>query len=88
STEMDIIPPIRPRAPGRPPIARRRGTDEGPTRYNCKKQFRCGICKGYEHNKLTCPGGGPNYVAMMAAMEAARKGATPRGGRPRTFCVV
>ncbi|KAF5205996.1 hypothetical protein FRX31_004429 [Thalictrum thalictroides] len=84
STEMEILPPIRPRAPGRPPVSRRRGIDEGPAKYNCKKQFRCGICKGYGHNKLTCPGGGPNYAAMMAAMETAKKGATPAGGRPRT----
>ncbi|KAF5190604.1 hypothetical protein FRX31_019809, partial [Thalictrum thalictroides] len=92
-TTEEIQPPIRPRAPGRPPMNRRRGLDEGPIQYSGKRQHRCTICKEYGHNKTTCMGGGAECDAMQAAIAASLaaasqppppKGATPKGGRPRT----
>ncbi|KAF5207828.1 hypothetical protein FRX31_002584, partial [Thalictrum thalictroides] len=63
----DIHPPLRPKAPGRPPMQRKRGLDEGPIRYGGKKQHRCSVCKGYNHNKSTCPGGGPKFETFLGA---------------------
>ncbi|KAF5195862.1 Pentatricopeptide repeat-containing protein [Thalictrum thalictroides] len=81
-----ILPPIKSRKPGRPAIQRKRGLDEGPVRYGGKKQVRCSICKEYGHNKTTCTGGCADYEAYVAATSKgpAKKGATKKGGRPRT----
>ncbi|PIA43598.1 hypothetical protein AQUCO_01900178v1 [Aquilegia coerulea] len=80
-----VMPPIRPRKPGRPTVNRKRGADEGPAPVG-KIEHRCSKCKGWGHNKTTCPGGGPEYEAYIAAASTAprKKGATPKGGRPTT----
>ncbi|KAF5181152.1 hypothetical protein FRX31_029261 [Thalictrum thalictroides] len=67
-------------------MQRKRGIDEGPVRYGGKKQHRCKNCKQYGHNRLTCDQSGPDHASYVAASAKGppKKGATPRGGRPRT----
>ncbi|KAF5202533.1 hypothetical protein FRX31_007880 [Thalictrum thalictroides] len=80
-----INPPIKTRGRGRPPIQRKRGFDEGPVRYGGKKQHRCSSYKGFGHNKTSCPGFDADEVNYVSASQGpAKKGATAKGGRPRT----
>ncbi|KAF5198600.1 hypothetical protein FRX31_011813 [Thalictrum thalictroides] len=75
-----------PRGKGRPPIQRKRGIDEGPIRYGGKKQHRCSSCKGYGHNKTSCPGFDADHVNYMSISHGvAKKGAAEKCARPRTI---
>ena len=54
-----LLPPFVKKKPGRPKLSRIRAADENQNQRSYT--LKCGVCKGFGHNKRTCNNEGPSH---------------------------